>query len=281
MRATISANGPAQGRPAHARANSPIRADGAKGDGARRQQADFRLLRRQIADKPRYALQTYCRDHVTTGKTSQPAAEGPGIERTVTLTDAVVAIAMTLLILPLVEVSGDVDADHLGAFFSGHGNLLLSFVISFLVIYVFWAAHGSALARPTTAQTVAPGLRQLNMWWLLVIAFLPFPTAVVGRDLTTRSAPLYIGTMFVLSALTSAITLVVDRAVAGPRRGAWAWVTTAVFATCTLLAVFDADLGLFALLSLVAVRGIEVRGLDPVRARTSPAVSVQRKESPR
>jgi len=32
-----------------------------------------------------------------------------------------------------------------------------------------------------------------------VIAFLPFPTAMIGRDLNTVSGPLYIGTMLVLS----------------------------------------------------------------------------------
>ena len=131
--------------------------------------------------------------------------QGPALERTVTLTDAVVAIAMTLLVLPLVEVSGEVDANHLREFTSEHGNLLLSFIISFLVIYVFWAAHGSAFARLHEAQGDVDelegpaALRQLNMWWLLVIAFLPFPTALAGRDLTTSSGSFYLGTMAVLS----------------------------------------------------------------------------------
>jgi uncharacterized membrane protein len=203
----------------------------------------------------------------------------PGIERTVTLTDAVVAIAMTLLILPLVEVSGEVEAGHLGDFFRDNTNLFVSFVVSFLVIYVFWGAHGHAFARLEAAErardkswsggedqaadagpVVVPMLRQLNMWWLLVIAFLPFPTAVVGGDLTTSSAPLYIGTMTVLSLLTSGISVAVDRAVPeAVRLGAMAWLTPAVFAICTVLSSVNADLGLYALLSLVAVRVFEVR----------------------
>jgi uncharacterized membrane protein len=187
----------------------------------------------------------------------------------VTLTDAVVAIAMTLLVLPLVEVSGDVDADHLRDFSSEHGNLLLSFVISFLVIYVFWAAHGTAFARLRAAQDEdspdlegPASLRQLNMWWLLVIAFLPFPTALAGRDLTTSSAPLYIGTMAVLSVLTTTIAVVVDRVVPGPRHGPWGWLTTAVFLVCTAVSFFDADAGVYGLLALVVLRFVEGRRRD-------------------
>ena len=43
----------------------------------------------------------------------QSGLEGPSVERSVGLTDGVVAIAMTLLILPLVEVAGEVDTDDL------------------------------------------------------------------------------------------------------------------------------------------------------------------------
>ena len=176
------------------------------------------------------------------------------------LTDAVVAIAMTLLVLPLVELAGDVDSHHLGDFLRDHRDVLLSFAVSFVVIYVFWAAHGSAFRRLTVAKAeTVPALRQLNLWWLLVIAFLPFPTAVVGRDLNTASAPVYIGTMFVLSVLTTAMMSVVGRATGTSRRVRWAWLTTAVFALCTLVSLVNADVGMFALLLLAVVRVIEVR----------------------
>lgn len=172
-----------------------------------------------------------------------------------------VAIAMTLLVLPLVEIAGEVDTGHLGQSLAEHGDLLLSFVVSFLVIYVFWAAHSTAFRRLTGTAVEVPALRPLNMCWLLAIAFLPFPTAVVGRELTTTSAPFYIGSMFVLSALTSAIVVVVDRVVGPSPRARWAWLTTAVFALCTLLSLVNADLGMFALLLLVGVRVVEVRFL--------------------
>lgn len=181
------------------------------------------------------------------------------MERTITLTDAVVAIAMTLLILPLVEVSGEIEFHGVRPFLDEYGNLVLSFVISFAVIYVFWMAHGTIYRRLEDGGIDdAPGLGLLNMCWLLVIAFLPFPTALVGRDLDTSTAPVYIGTMFVLSALTSGLTVVAARAT-GDARINLAWLTTAVFAVCTLVAFFSADAAMYLLLVLIAVRMVEAR----------------------
>ena len=97
------------------------------------------------------------------------------------------------------------------------------------------------------------------MWWLLVIAFLPFPTALAGRDLTTSSAPLYVGTMAVLSLLTSAIAIVVDRAVPGPQHRAWALATSVVFVTCTAVSAVNATAGVTGLLVLIVLRFAEVR----------------------
>ena len=199
------------------------------------------------------------------------SVETPGVGRALALTDAVVAIAMTLLVLPLVEVSGEVDTNELGRFLGDHWDLFLSFAISFVVIYVFWSAHGVAFRRIEDLHTEARALPLLNLWWLLLIAFLPFPTAVVGRDLNTTSAPLYIGTMTLLSALTSGIVMVIDRVAGLSRRTGWAWLTTGVFGLCALLSTVNADLGMLALLALAVVRAVETRvlakELSPRRTR--------------
>ena len=197
-------------------------------------------------------------------------AEGPDLERSVALTDGVVAIAMTLLILPLVEVAPEVDPDRLRSFVEDHSDLLLSFTVSFLVIYVFWAAHGTAFRRAKEADVEVPALRRLNLWWLLLIAFLPFPTAVIGREVNTTTAPVYIGTMFVLSCVTSAMSVVSMRAAGTPGRPALPWLTTLVFGLCALLSSVNADLGLYGLLLLVVVRVVEVRAH---RRATAPTPS--------
>jgi TMEM175 potassium channel family protein len=191
--------------------------------------------------------------------TQQPRSEGTvPLERVIALTDAVVAIAMTLLVLPLVEVTGEVETERLGDVVRRHTDLLLPFVVSFLVIYVFWAAHASVLSPVAQAGIDVPPLRLLTMLWLLMVAFLPFPTALVGRDDTGDSTPLYIGTMAVLSLLTTLTAVLADRATGRPG-SFWPWLTTAVFASATLLATVAPDPALYSLLVLVVVRIAEVR----------------------
>jgi uncharacterized membrane protein len=198
-----------------------------------------------------------------------------GVERTITLTDAVVAIAMTLLVLPLVELAPDVDVDGFGSVLNAHRDVFVGFVLSFLVIYQFWVAHEQAFA---SVRATGPWLRLLNMIWLLFVAFLPFPTAVVGRAATTTTVPVYIATMFVLSAVTSSMAQLGRRS--GPQaerrssthrwRTVMTWTMTAVFGLCALLGAVNADLGLFGLLLLVAVRVAEVVGPTLTRRRSDP-----------
>ncbi|MGV1007021.1 MAG: TMEM175 family protein [Dermatophilaceae bacterium] len=184
------------------------------------------------------------------------------LERSITLTDAVVAIAMTLLVLPLVDQVEVVHNAGLSAMVGELGNLFVSFVVSFLVIYVFWSAHERALAM---VDVMAPRLRLLNMVWLLLVAFLPFPTALVGREASTTSVPLYIGTMFVLSVVTSAMIETAARTsphpdVAASRTG-WrrtlTWTTPVVFGLCAVVGAVNAGLGLLGLLLLIVVRVAE------------------------
>ena len=152
----------------------------------------------------------------------------------------------------------EADGEGFGSLLSRHADVFLSFVVSFLVIYVFWLAHDRAFA---SVRRAGPALRTLNMLWLLVVAFLPFPTAVVGRAATTATVPVYIGTMFVLSVLTSAMTRVgVPAGARSARRDALAWATTAVFGLCGVVGAVNADLGLFGLLLLIPVRVAEAVG---------------------
>jgi uncharacterized membrane protein len=111
----------------------------------------------------------------------EPEYERRAVERLVFFSDAVVAIAITLLAIDLPVPSGATA----GAFWSSvreHDGVYLSFLISFLTIAVAWSHHHDAFkyARRTDAW-----LRNATLIWLLMIILIPFATKLLtaqGHD---------------------------------------------------------------------------------------------------
>jgi uncharacterized membrane protein len=100
--------------------------------------------------------------------------------RTLAFTDGLFAIAATLLVVDLaVPVLHHESSVHeLANKLNDEGPKFVSFFISFAVIGRYWIAHHtyvSALAR------VDRPLIGLNLLYLAFIAFLPFPTALLGE----------------------------------------------------------------------------------------------------
>ncbi|MGH9026917.1 MAG: TMEM175 family protein [Acidimicrobiia bacterium] len=95
--------------------------------------------------------------------------------RVVTFTDGVFAIAMTLLVVQI-EIP-KVDPSDLGSAVSDQTPLIVSFFLSFIVIGYYWMAHHRFFALLTHVE---PGLMLINLIYLSAIAFLPFPTGLVG-----------------------------------------------------------------------------------------------------
>jgi len=97
-------------------------------------------------------------------------------DRVAFFSDAVFAIAMTLLVvgigIPKVKEGGD-----LGEALSGKDAEIFSFFLSFVVIGFFWLAHHRFFAR---LAAVDVRFMQINLLYLAAIAFTPFPTAIVG-----------------------------------------------------------------------------------------------------
>ncbi|MFB9838367.1 TMEM175 family protein [Actinoallomurus acaciae] len=136
--------------------------------------------------------------------------------RLILFTDAVVAIAVTLLVLPLVDIVPEVAKEHGEAIevITKHQPEVWTFLLSFVVIIRFWLAHHRAYQHVRAYSTP---LILCNAGWLLAIVVLPFPTEVVGVFQSDRfTTGFYIGTIFAVSALQTAMTLIIraDAAVA-------------------------------------------------------------------
>ena len=104
---------------------------------------------------------------------------GRELDRIVFFSDAVFAIAITLLVLNIEvpDIPLDLVSEELPGRLLDLWPKLLSYVLSFLVILMFWTAHHS-IFRPI--KSYDRGLIWLNSLFLMFIAFLPFPTALLG-----------------------------------------------------------------------------------------------------
>ncbi|MBX3099452.1 MAG: DUF1211 domain-containing protein [Salinibacterium sp.] len=103
-------------------------------------------------------------------------AEGSAIERLVFFSDAVFAIAMTLLVVELHVPT--VAAEDLASALAELGPEYLSFVLSFAVIGAVWMSHHRKFR---VIVRYSQALLRLNLFMLLAVASVPFSTAVLGR----------------------------------------------------------------------------------------------------
>ena len=134
------------------------------------------------------------------------------LERLVFFSDAVFAIAITLLVI-------EIHAPHLPegssdrAYWIALAHLwpsLLGYFISFAVIGLFWMGHHRAFAL---AGRYSPKVLGWNMGLLGVIAFMPFVTAFLATNMSARVPAIFYCLAMLLAAL---LNMKVVRVVTGP-----------------------------------------------------------------
>jgi uncharacterized membrane protein len=133
------------------------------------------------------------------------------LERMTFFSDAVFAIAITLLVIEVrvPEIHGATDA-ALGQALIALIPKYVGFVVSFFVIGRFWLGHHRlfGLLRSTDDR-----LTYANILLLLGIAFTPFPTAVFSEYVNLKTATfLYTGWLIVLGLLNMRLVHVALRA---------------------------------------------------------------------
>ncbi|HEX3562080.1 MAG TPA: TMEM175 family protein [Solirubrobacterales bacterium] len=106
--------------------------------------------------------------------------DGAEFGRTLAFTDGLFAIAMTLLVVDLAVpvLHHDSSVHELADQLNGEKEKFISFFISFAVIGRYWLAHHAFFSQ--LARIDRP-LIALNLLYLAFIAFLPFPTALLGE----------------------------------------------------------------------------------------------------
>jgi uncharacterized membrane protein len=140
-------------------------------------------------------------------------ARARDFERFLTFVDAIVAIAVTLLVLPLVDVVGELKNNgSVTDLLDDNRAVVGAFLLSFVVIANLWLNQHRMLRHVIAANEL---LTRLLMLWTLTIVFLPFPTALVagprGAGGQAVTQLLYVGTMTLSSFLLGLVCVVLSR----------------------------------------------------------------------
>ncbi len=142
---------------------------------------------------------------------SKPGSYERGTEefsRVLTFSDGVFAIAMTLLVVGIAVPVIHHDRDSVHALADKLSDLtpnFVSFFVSFAVIGRYWAAHHEFVGL---LQRIDTRLLATNLVYLAFIAFLPFPTALLG---TLFENPLSVALYAVIVAIISGLEVVLFR----------------------------------------------------------------------
>jgi uncharacterized membrane protein len=130
--------------------------------------------------------------------------------RIISLSDGIFAFAMTLMVLQFDTPQPDrIAAGALRSYVLNQWPSLISYVISFSVVANYWVIHHRTF-RYIKAHDMA--LIWINIFFLLCISFLPFPTDVLGEyHQTAFAVQFYALSMIITSAALTGLWLYLGR----------------------------------------------------------------------
>jgi uncharacterized membrane protein len=137
----------------------------------------------------------------------------PGVDRLLALSDGVVAIAITLLVLQLnvpspARLADPNSASELAAQLGKGADQLVSYVISFYVIAQFWLVHHRVFRRITGQRE---GLAWWNFAFLFTITIMPFTSDMLGKFSSNPLANNIFAANLLLATLATQLTMLYGR----------------------------------------------------------------------
>lgn len=166
---------------------------------------------------------------------------GRAFDRLVTFTDAIVAVAMTVLVLSIVDIRGTSEEMNVWQVINDNSSSIITFAFTFIVVAVMWNVHNRMFNSINGYDNT---IFWLNVLWLISIVFLPWPSALYGEgfgvastvatngDVAGGAGLLYWANLAVISLTASLITTYVlkhphlldteaENAIELKRRGQW------------------------------------------------------------
>ena len=138
-------------------------------------------------------------------------SRGRALERLINFTDAIVAVAITLLVLSIVDIRGSDTDQTVWQVIAGNRSVIITFAFTFLVVAMMWRVHTRVLSRLVAYDSV---LFWLNLIWLFGIVVLPWTSTLFGEGIAGNvrqwsggqglggAGLLYWGTLAVISGVT-------------------------------------------------------------------------------
>ena len=124
----------------------------------------------------------------------------PGKGRVESLSDGIFATVMTVLVLSLsIPTIVNATGSAVTSYVLGLGPTILSYVMSFLILAVFWVRHHYIFHF---ISRVDNALIWLNMLFLLTIGFVPFSTELIGRFWDTQVSTVVYGSNLIASGIS-------------------------------------------------------------------------------
>ncbi len=101
------------------------------------------------------------------------------LDRTIALSDGIFAFALTLLVLSISvpEISHSSSSSELWAALQDREQELISYLVSFAVIGSFWVRHHKLCG---SLKAVDGRFVTINLVYLATVAFIPYPTQLLG-----------------------------------------------------------------------------------------------------
>jgi len=184
-----------------------------------------------------------------------------GLDRLVFFSDAVFAIAITLLALEIRLPAGDFTDDAaLWQALLSMADAYLAFAISFWVIASFWFGHHRMFLQ---IRRYDERLIFLNFLLLMLIAIVPFPTTLISEYDNRTAVIVYASIMVVIGLTMAAITVYASgpgKLTDAPQPGTWrqrgitrSLAVALVFGLSIGIALIDPDWAMYSWLLLIPI----------------------------
>lgn len=128
---------------------------------------------------------------------------GRSLDRLINFSDAVVAVAITLLALPLADIEGPTAGQTMMDVLWANFGAIQTFVTTFIVVGIMWGVHNRVV---NDLGSYDSAIFWLTILWLMGFAFLPWPSRLytgpgIGADVAghTGSDPGGAGTLYWLT----------------------------------------------------------------------------------